>query len=245
MNLLLLDERDFVGPVVQSGPSESGAARIEGERLAHLRTVLRSKMGDEIEVGLLDGRTGRARIEAIDEQGAVLDVVLDRDPPAPVDIDLVLALPRPPMLRRLLQAVASMGVKRIVLLQTSRVEKSYWQSAVLESSSLQRHLRLGLEQSRDTVMPIVTLERRFRPFAEDALPGMLENRRGLLADLSYDQRCPASVAQPSTLIVGPEGGFVPFELERLEAAGAEGVSLGCRALRVETAVPALLGRLLR
>ena len=44
------------------------------------------------------------------------------------------------------------------------------------------------------------------------------------------------------LVVGPEGGFVPRELETLAAAGARTVGLGPRALRVETAVVALLAR---
>ena len=49
---------------------------------------------------------------------------------------------------------------------------------------------------------------------------------------------------PWAILIGPEGGFIPYEVEALQRAGCEPVSLGPRPLRVEQAVPALLGRLL-
>jgi RsmE family RNA methyltransferase len=132
-----------------------------------------------------------------------------------------------------------MGVKRFVLLHSRRVEKSYWQSKGLEPEALRRQLLLGLEQARDTILPEVQTERRFRPFAEDRLPG---SGPALLADPDSPEPCPRA-AGPLTLIVGPEGGFVPFEVERLVAAGARPIGLGARVLRVETAVVSLLARL--
>jgi RsmE family RNA methyltransferase len=51
------------------------------------------------------------------------------------------------------------------------------------------------------------------------------------------------VAQPTLLIIGPEGGFIPYEVEKMADSGAEPVALGERILRVETALTAALGRL--
>ncbi|HCL23726.1 MAG TPA: 16S rRNA (uracil(1498)-N(3))-methyltransferase, partial [Halomonas sp.] len=58
-----------------------------------------------------------------------------------------------------------------------------------------------------------------------------------------ENACPREVDEPSLLLVGPEGGFIPWEVEQLIQAGCEGMHLGPRILRVETAVTALLSRL--
>ncbi len=236
MNLLLLEPEEI--------DSDGRASVHGGERLRHLREVLRLGTGDRLEVGCIGGQLGFGVISKLDHDRLELAVRLERPPPAAAPVTLVLALPRPPVLRRLLEAVAAFGVNRIVLLHTARVEKSYWQSRSLDPAEVRRHLVLGLAQARDTVLPEVLLRRRFRPFVEDELPGWLARGEGLVADPRGVLPCPA-IARPGTvLIAGPEGGFVEFELERFERAGAGLVGLGTRALRVETAVVALLGRLL-
>ncbi len=130
-----------------------------------------------------------------------------------------------------------------MLLHTRRVEKSYWQSPELDPAKIHEHLVLGLEQARDTVLPEVNLAKGFRPFVEERLPKLLEGRRGLVAHPGMAQACPTGLEAPTVLFIGPEGGFIPFEVERLLAAGCEGIHLGPRILRVETAVVALLARL--
>ncbi len=136
-----------------------------------------------------------------------------------------------------------MGVKRLVLLNSYRVEKSYWQSPVVQKETLREQLILGLEQARDTVLPEVLLRQRFKPFVEDELPALAEGTLPLLAHPVAEGDCPRRVEGPVTLAVGPEGGFIPYEVEKLVECGFQTVSLGERILRVETAVPALLGRL--
>jgi len=122
------------------------------------------------------------------------------------------------------------------------VEKSFWQSSGLAPAALREQALLGLEQARDTRLPRIELERRFRPFAEDRLAS-LSAGPVLVAHPGAAEACPHALAGPATLVVGPEGGFVDFELERLAAIGGRAVGLGSRALRVETAVTALLARL--
>jgi len=218
MNLILLEPEDFTA---------RGRARLGGRRLVHVRDQIRAVPGDVLRVGELGGMLGQGRILSLSDGELELEVQLDAAPPPPSPVSLVLALPRPPSLRKVLQQATAMGVKRFFLLHSQRVEKSYWQSSGLAADAIRRQLLLGLEQSRDTILPELQLRRRFRPFIEDELPSLLERGRGLVV----------------TLVVGPEGGFLAREIEQLEAQGVECVGLGDRVLRVETAVVALLARI--
>jgi RsmE family RNA methyltransferase len=219
-----------------------GRLRLGGRRLAHITSVLRLRPGDRLRVGELNGRIGSAELLAIDAESAELQVTLERDPPRPLPLTVVLALPRPKMLRRILRTLAEVGVKDIHLIHSYRVEKSYWQSPLLNAAALEEALLSGLEQGVDTQLPTVYRQRRFRPFAEDVLPGLCDGVQALLADPAAAQVYPASPSGPGLLIIGPEGGFIPFERALLEQAGARPVSLGARVLRTETALHCALGR---
>ncbi|MGM0701186.1 MAG: 16S rRNA (uracil(1498)-N(3))-methyltransferase [Pseudomonadota bacterium] len=236
MNLILLAPADFVSPRL---------ARVcDPRRLRHLREVHNARPGAHLTVGIEDGGIGRGELLSLDEHEArfALDT-LDQTSPPPLPVHLVLALPRPRMLARTLEHVTALGVKELTLLNTRRVEKSYWQSPELSADKIHAHLVLGLEQARDTAMPKVNLAKGFRPFVEDELPGLLDGRRGLLAHPGMPAECPRGIHEPTLLLVGPEGGFIPWEVEQLQAAGCQGIHLGPRILRVETAVTALLARL--
>ncbi|MCS5636567.1 MAG: 16S rRNA (uracil(1498)-N(3))-methyltransferase [Myxococcota bacterium] len=236
MNLILLFEEDRI----------EGGERIclRGRRRQHVLEIHRAQVGDQLRVGLLGGSTGQARVVGLDEEVLEMEVVLDAEPPLPLPVFLVLALPRPPVLRRALISATSMGVKRIVLLNASAVEKSFWQSSALESDALFHQCVLGLEQARDTRPPEILLRSRFRPFVEDELPALVAGGRGWVAEPGPISEAHRMGESPAVLAVGPESGWSAYELASLGRAGLERISLGPRALRVETALPALLGRFL-
>lgn len=219
MNLLLLRPQDFVS-----------ASRVR---------VRREVAGDEILVGVIDGLIGTGRVVARDGDWTELDVALDRDPPPPLAVTLVLALPRPKVLRRVIASATSMGVKRIYLINSWRVEKSYWKSPKLDH--LEDAAIDGLEQARDTLMPKIETRRLFRPFVEKEL---ITIGRKLVAHPGAAHECPRHIAEPVTLAIGPEGGFIDEEIASLRRIGFEPVSIGPRILRVETAVVAILARLM-
>lgn len=236
MNLLLLFDSDFI---------DDNTARISDRRLDHLHNVHNAKAGDSLQVGLVNGGIHTATIAQIESTFAELSLVFDQtiSPPRPLPLTLIIALPRPKMIKRILQTCATMGVKDIIFLNSFRVEKSYWQSPLLNEEKIAEQFILGLEQGKDTVLPTVTFEKRFKPFVEDRLPNYCEKSLALVAHPYSDNACPQHIEQQVTLVIGPEGGFIPYEVEKLEAAGCKGVTLGQRILRVETAIPVLLGKL--
>lgn len=235
MNLLLLTAGDFVAP---------DRVTISGRRHQHLLDILKAEPDRPLRAGLLGGPRGTARVVSRQADSTTLEVCLDQAPPPPVPLTVLLALPRPKVLRRLLPALATFGGKRIVLLNTARVDKSYWQSPLLEPAALHEQLLLGLEQAGDTLLPEVLLRRRFRPFVEDELPALVAGQRCFVAHPYEAAPCPSAVTGPLTVAIGPEGGFVPFEVALLQSRGFAAVHLGGRPLRVESAAAALLGRLL-
>lgn len=241
MNLLLLHPEDFAEGVPPG--SEEARVVVRGRRLEHVRGVHRAVVGDELAVGLLGGLRGRGRVLSLEPGHLEMAVRLDAPPPQALPVTLVLALPRPLVLRRVLIHATTLGIKRIALVHSRRVEKSYWQSQALREHALREQLLLGLEQAGDTVLPRVSLHRRFRPFVEDELPAFLTGSQGFVPHPTCASDCPRGVAGPITLAIGPEGGFVDYEIERLVEAGLRCVRLGERILRVEAVVPYAIARL--
>ena len=234
MNLILLEPGDFTGPDTVS---------IRGRRLTHIAEVHRAEAGDTLKVGLLNGEIGQGTVLVRNMQEILLQVSLDQPSPPPLPLTLLLALPRPKMLKRSIQHATALGVKNLYLINAYRVEKSYWQSPWLTEDKLREQCLLGLEQAVDTAMPEIHLRKRFKPFVEDELPAIAAQSRKLVAHPVTDQACPVDITEQTTLAVGPEGGFIPYEVEKLREQGFEAVHLGPRILRVETALPVLLSRL--
>jgi 16S rRNA (uracil1498-N3)-methyltransferase len=236
MNLILLFESDFNG-------ADRTSVRLTGRRKDHALSVCRAAVGDTLRIGLLDGNMGTGLVVGVGKEALVLSIDLCDPPPAALPCTLILAMPRPKALKRCLEAVSAMGVKKIVIIESWRVEKSYWSSPVLSEGVLREHLLLGLEQGCDTVLPRIEIRKRFKPFVEDELPALVRGSTGLVAHPYAAAPFPSLVHGPVTLIIGPEGGFIPYEVGLLEKTGCAPVSMGKRILRVEYAIPALIGRL--
>ena len=242
MNLILVRRNE----ITYSSSAKSQARVLLSDRRAdHIRQVHQPSLGDALKLGVISGEIFNAQVVGISEQGVALewDSALGVPPPEALPVVLVLALPRPKMLRRILQSAASMGVKEIWLIHSYRVDKSYWSSPLLDYEALMMQLQLGLEQSGDTIMPTLHLRKRFKPFVEDELPALVAGRKAWVAHPYDAEKAPMSSDQPSLVAVGPEGGFITYEVSKLMDAGLNPLSLGQRILRVETAIPVVLTRL--
>jgi RsmE family RNA methyltransferase len=233
VNLLLLEASDF---------REDGTAELHGLAARHVTEVLRAKVGDVLRVGKLGGAVGSAEVLRCEATTVLLRVQLHSPPPSRPGVDVLLAVPRPKVLRRLLASAAALGIDRLVLLNAARVEKSYFSSPVLTPSRAARSLQEGLQQARDTQAPEVHVAERFRPFVEDTLDGLLGPSTRLLLDPSEKDESPLLPLEGRVVLaIGPEGGWVPFERELLQARGFVPVSFVPRTLRVEAVLPYALG----
>jgi RsmE family RNA methyltransferase len=234
VNLLLLraDEVDA-----------AGVARLSGRRLEHAREVLRVQAGQSLRVGVLGGLMGTAEVLSQDAGSLVLRVNVQEPPPPRAGVSLVLAVPRPKALKRVIPAIASLGVDRVVLVNAARVEKSYFDSKVLAAEFLDGLVELGLEQACDTIRPTLEIRERLKPFVEDELSSWAPRDSVRLMPHPHAS-APLRPVPSSThvvLAIGPDGGWVPFEVELFSKHGFQPVSLGRRVLRGEVAVPAVLG----
>lgn len=235
MNLLLLEPNDFIAP---------GRVKISDRRFLQLRDIIKLADGKVFRAGIREGQTGSASVVEFTPDYAVLDVEFSSEPPPPVPITLVCALPRPQTFHKVLHCAITMGVKKLWFIHSRKVEKSYWQASVLQDEAVDKEIRLALEQCGDTVYPEINYRNRFKPFAEDELPGLIAGADCALFGHPRSEKHPEEFAGKKTvLLVGPEGGFSDYEVDLLSNAGATAVTLGSRVLRTEFAVAALLAKL--
>jgi 16S rRNA (uracil1498-N3)-methyltransferase len=233
MNLILLNKADIV----------NGNVEITGEKLEHILTYIKPIIGDTLKTGISGGLIGTGLVTNINKHKLSMSLTIQDPPPAPLPLKLMLAMPRPKVLNRIIQHATSMGVKEIFIIKTWRVEKSYWETPMLEEENLRNQMITGLEQGKDTILPVIHIKKRFKPFVEDELPSIIENSLALVAHPAAETSCQREVNSPVTLAIGPEGGFIPYEINALQETGFLPVSLGKRILRIETVIPFLIGRL--
>lgn len=241
MNLIILTETDRMA---------ENTFRLVDNRAEHIRSVLKLGVGDTVLVGLLNGPQCTAEI--VESESGLIELKCSNwreiTSPKP-EIDLICALPRPQTLKKVLLTSAMMGVRSLHLIRANRVEKSYFQSPLIQTENQLPFLIEGLAQGKLTRLPIVTVHDRFRRFFEDEVDqiGCDAGSRSLrllcspeteaTLDTVYDQG-----ADEMLVAVGPEGGWVPFETELIQSVGFRPFTLGRWTLRVEHAVTAALSQ---
>ncbi len=235
MNLVLFAEQELNGNILH----------LADFRAEHIRKILGLKLGDSLRIGMINGKLGQGTILSLDSTVSIA-VQLDREPPPPPSIELILALPRPIMLQRILKQAATLGVARIHLIRSAKVEKSFFHSPALLPEKINERLVEGLMQAAiDTRLPEVYIHSQFNVFVQDVVP-QLEGYR-LLAHPHVSAILPEVFPQKQNqrilLAVGPEGGWNDFEVNCFLAQGFAAFSLGARILHVDTAVAVLLGQL--
>ncbi len=228
MNLILFEPAELAAPLPRRDP-----------RAVHILDVLRRKVGDTFDAGLVNGPRGKAMLAAIGADALTLTFAWDTTPPpAPEPITLLVGLPRPQTARDILRDATALGIGALHFVATEKSEPSYAHSTLWSSGEWRRHVLDGAQQAFDTRVPAVTHGR--------TLPetlAALEKISTRFALDNYESPQPLSAASftaPVALALGPERGWTARDRDALRGHGFALVHLGARVLRTETACLAAL-----
>ena len=230
MNLILFEPAEIALPLPRLDP-----------RALHLLRVLRRRIGDTFDCGLVNGPRGKGTLAALDPAALTLAFAWEAaPPPPPAPITLILGLPRPQTARDILRDATSLGVSALHFVTTEKGDPNYARSTLWSSGEWRRHLVIGAEQAFDTHLPAVT---HGRPLAE-LLAALAVPATGLVLD-NYESPstlsgCPVGRALPVVLALGPERGWSAAERDLFRARAFAFAHLGPRVLRTETAAIAAL-----
>lgn len=241
MNLIILQQHEL----------SDHKARLTDDRAKHIVRVLNCVVGDRIKVGVVHDRIGFGTITALQPKYPFMvemEVTRDSPPPPKVPLDIVLALPRPIMLRRILSQATALGIGTMHIVNAARVEKSFWRAGVVDEDAYMAHVIHGLEQAIDTIPPKIFFHRKFKPFVEDYVAGLANQYRYLVyahpSSARRVQHCIGPTQGKVLAAVGPEGGWLDYELDKFEEQGFCGFGMGARILKVDTAVVNMHGMIM-
>ena len=239
MNLLLIDPEEI---------SSDGHVILNDRRSEHILNILKAKVGDLISAGIINGAIGKTKILKINNKSGIIEINFKKDEkiknPKPLNLTLIAALPRPKIASRIIRNCSEYGIKEIHFINSFKVEKSYWQSPLIKKRNIRNQLLYGLEQSVDTALPSVNLHDRFKPFVEDELRNISLNKNLFVAHPDKSKNIFSSKTledkSNSVIIIGPEGGFIKYEIDLLKKNSCKIINLGPRIYRTENALSTLV-----
>lgn len=235
MNIILISQEEL---------EDGDIVRLQGRRARHITDVLKAEPGARVRLGVVNGKLGAGEILSVEDEAVTLRAELNGDIPERPRVDLLLALPRPLVMKRLWSALPMMGVGRIILTNASRVERFYFDTHWLEERNYMPLMLEGLEQAGDTIVPDASVHRQLKVLLEDELGGLCPESTRVVAHPGDRGRVlgevPVEGGRRVLLAIGPEGGWTEHELGLLADHGFEQVTMGPRRLRTEAACVAAL-----
>lgn len=248
MNIILFSEKDRKG---ESFVFEQG-----DERYSHITKVLKLKTGDSFKAGIINSELGMAHIKEMKKDKIIFDFVANARPSPLHPLHLILGIPRPIQLKRLLKDVATMGVSSIHLVGTVLGEKSYITSSLIANNEIGKHLIEGVAQAGSTLIPSHHIySSLYVALEQNAILGKNElkahNVRRLLFDVenaNAKETLPLDSVfakdEEFVLAIGSERGWVKSERELFKKQSFSTVTLGNRIMRCETATIAAISYVL-
>ena len=214
-------------------------------KIEHINLVIKAEVGDFIEAGEENGNLGKGKILKKREESVLFEFIPEKEPPVKLPVILICAVPRPKFLKRIIKDAVTIGVESIFFFIIWKIEKSFFESGIFDDKKIKEYIYIGLEQAKDTILPKIELKKSFKKFIEDELPEISKGAYKIVAHPGGTTLCPHSLNEKCIIFIGPEGGFTDYEIEMIENAGFEKVSIGERILRVETAIPFIIGKVIK
>ena len=229
-----------------------GAAQLPADEAQHLARVLRLKPGDTIAIFNGKGREAVARIETVDAGKVVVRALEPRQPAAEPKVALTLAqaLLKSDKMERVIRDAVMLGVAAVQPFVSRRtdvpraalrtgVRQERWERTVVSS----------VKQSGRAVVPPVRDVVDFRDLLKTASASASAQNAGV-GQISLMFVEPSAATSPAvkelrslegtppqraTILIGPEGGWDPEEVEAAAEAGVALVTFGSRTLRADAA----------
>lgn len=230
MNLILFEPAEIDRPLPRTD-----------RRAVHLLDVLRRRVGDSFDAGIVNGPRGKATLTHLAADALAFSFAPTSPVPPAAPLTLLVGLPRPQTARDILRDATTLGVGALHFVRTEKAESSYAQSTLWSSGEWRRHVLAGAEQAFATRLPEVT---HGQPLA--ATLANLPSSARLALD-NYESPLPlgqlslSSVSAASVVLaLGAERGWSATERDLFRAHNFTFVHLGERVLRTETAVTAAL-----
>ena len=221
---------------------KDGTVTLTDTRAVHIRNVLRAKVGDTLRTGIVNGLIGTSSIQSVTDESVCLSTRHEEAAPEPL-IDVILAVPRPKVLRRLWPQLAALGVGKIVILSAFRTERNYFSTQWLDPVHYTPLLVNGLMQAGASRLPEIHIRKWFKTFVEKELDAMFPDSLRLLAHPGTEGCGPLPTMRDwhrPVLAIGPEGGWAEYEIDILTLQGFTLFSLGERTLSTDTATIGLI-----
>ena len=223
-----------------------GRVTFDADESRHLTRVLRLAPGDTVVATDGAGRDYTVRLDSVGEAASGTVLAVERGAPeSPLAITLVQGIPKGDKMEAIVRAATELGVARVrpALCERTivRLEPGRWRD---RATRCQRRAREAAKQCGRAVIPEVEAPRPLAECLAEAGP----------ADLGlcfwegggvplHDALAATSAPRSALLVVGPEGGLSPAEVDAARAHALTVTSLGPRILRTETAGPAVVALL--
>lgn len=208
---------------------------IEGEEANHIIKVLRMTEGEELTVFDGDGMCADCEIEKIEGKSVyarVLNRYASLSEPE-LKITLFQGIPKNPKMDLIIQKATELGVTQIVPVNTKRIV-----AKIDKDAKMERLRRIAFEAAKQCGRAYVP--KVLDPVSFDEALDMMSKMDGAIIPYECEKDGKISNHVTNTMrslgiIIGPEGGFEAYEVEKAIKAGVKPVTLGKRILRTETA----------
>lgn len=224
--------RFFVDEIIEN------KAEITDSDFNHCKNVLRLKEGTEIFL-VCNGIEYQAKVDSFESKSVVCEILykseIQREPS--INVNLYQCLPKSAKMETIIQKNVEIGINKIIPVISRRtIIKISDQSK--EMKKVERWNKISEEASKQSmrnnipeVCSIITFKEMINHFKTSL--GLLivpyeDEEYNSLRDIELNEK-------EANILIGPEGGFDPEEIQELKEINAKIVTLGPRILRTETA----------